>query len=71
MDTPRTVIEINTSYPGTEVAADSAAALAAASIVFKGGVDSVYSSMLLKHSKSVCNMLQHAIEFLPIFFIFC
>ncbi|PWA45772.1 endoglucanase [Artemisia annua] len=52
MDTPRTVIEINTSTPGTEVAADSAAALAAASIVFKG-VDPKYSSRLLKHSKSL------------------
>ncbi|GJY33191.1 endoglucanase, partial [Tanacetum coccineum] len=52
MDTPRTVIEINTNSPGTEVAADSAAALAAASIVFKG-VDPDYSSRLLKHSKSL------------------
>ncbi|KAJ0778988.1 putative cellulase [Helianthus annuus] len=52
MDTPRTVTEINTNSPGTEVAAESAAALAAASIVFKG-VDSNYSSKLLKHSKSL------------------
>ncbi|CAI9274467.1 unnamed protein product [Lactuca saligna] len=52
MDTPRTVIEINAQSPGTEVAAESAAALAAASIVFKS-VDSKYSSKLLKHSKSL------------------
>ncbi|MFS7941912.1 putative cellulase [Helianthus anomalus] len=52
MDTPRTVTEININSPGTEVAAESAAALAAASIVFKG-VDSNYSSKLLKHSKSL------------------
>ncbi|KVH95419.1 Glycoside hydrolase, family 9 [Cynara cardunculus var. scolymus] len=33
MDTPRTITEINAGSPGTEVAADSAAALAAASIL--------------------------------------
>ncbi|KAI3727669.1 hypothetical protein L6452_16287 [Arctium lappa] len=52
MDTPRTVTEINTVTPGTEVAADSAAALAAASIVFEG-IDSKYSSRLLNHSRSL------------------
>ncbi|GJX14582.1 endoglucanase, partial [Tanacetum coccineum] len=47
MDTPRTVIEINTNSPGTEVAADSAAALAAASIVFKGVEPDYYCSGLV------------------------
>ncbi|GJW53303.1 retrovirus-related pol polyprotein from transposon TNT 1-94 [Tanacetum coccineum] len=52
MDTPRIIIKINTNSPGTEVAADSAVTLAAASIVIKM-VDSGYSSRLLKHSKSL------------------
>ncbi|KAK3020208.1 hypothetical protein RJ639_046840 [Escallonia herrerae] len=52
MDTPRTLYKITSGSPGSQVAADSAAALAAASIVFKG-VDSNYSARLLSHSKSV------------------
>ncbi|KAJ9549921.1 hypothetical protein OSB04_022464 [Centaurea solstitialis] len=52
MDTPRTITEINTGSPGTEVAADSAAALAAASIVFKE-IDLKYTSRLLNHSRSL------------------
>ncbi|KAK2984585.1 hypothetical protein RJ640_018963 [Escallonia rubra] len=51
MDTPRTLYKITSGSPGSEVAADSAAALAAASIVFKA-VDSNYSARLLSHSKS-------------------
>ncbi|GFZ16446.1 glycosyl hydrolase 9B15 [Actinidia rufa] len=52
MDTPRTLYKINSSSPGTEAAAEAAAALSAASIVFQG-VDSNYSSNLLNHSKSL------------------
>lgn len=52
MDTPRTLYRITSDSPGSEAAAESAAALAAASIVFKK-VDSIYSSRLLNHSKSV------------------
>ncbi|KAG8375021.1 hypothetical protein BUALT_Bualt10G0056200 [Buddleja alternifolia] len=50
MDTPRTLYKITSTSPGTEVAAEAAAALAAASIVFKEA-DSNYSSRLLRHSK--------------------
>ncbi|KAI5056589.1 hypothetical protein GOP47_0028407 [Adiantum capillus-veneris] len=49
MRTPRTAVQINASNPGTEVAAETAAALAAASLVFKG-VDAAYSQRLLKRS---------------------
>lgn len=52
MDTPRTLYKITPTSPGSEAAAESAAALAAASIVFKD-VDSAYSASLLSHSKSV------------------
>ncbi|KAL2516765.1 Endoglucanase 20 [Abeliophyllum distichum] len=52
MDTPRTLYKITSSSPGSEVAADAAAALAAASIVFKVA-DSKYSATLLRHSKSL------------------
>ncbi|KAF9597247.1 hypothetical protein IFM89_016388 [Coptis chinensis] len=51
MDTPRTLYKITSSKPGTEAAAEAAAALAAASIVFRG-VDSGYSSKLLSQSQS-------------------
>ncbi|XP_072966730.1 endoglucanase 18-like [Typha angustifolia] len=50
MDTPRTLYKITRDSPGTEVAADAAAALASASIVFKGD-NTTYSSRLLKRSK--------------------
>ncbi|RZC92753.1 hypothetical protein C5167_007813 [Papaver somniferum] len=50
MDTPRDLKKITPSSPGTEVAADAAAALAAASIVFKSARPK-YSSKLLSHSK--------------------
>ncbi|KAI4315468.1 hypothetical protein L6164_028273 [Bauhinia variegata] len=52
MDTPRTLYKISASSPGTEAAADYAAALSAASIAFRK-VDSSYSSKLLSHSKSL------------------
>ncbi|KAM3690903.1 hypothetical protein ACJW31_09G155200 [Castanea mollissima] len=52
MDTPRTLYKITSESPGTEAAAEAAAALSAASIVFKG-VHSNYSKKLLSHSKSL------------------
>ncbi|CAL5433186.1 unnamed protein product [Camellia sinensis] len=52
MDTARTLYKITSTSPGTEAAAEAAAALSAASIVFKG-VDSNYSANLLSHSKSL------------------
>lgn len=52
MDTPRTLYKIDANSPGTEAAAEAAAALSAASIVFKKK-DTQYSSKLLRHSKSL------------------
>lgn len=52
MTEERPLIQINASVPGTEVAAETAAAMAAASLVFKTS-DSAYSSDLLKHSKQL------------------
>ncbi|KDP25379.1 hypothetical protein JCGZ_20535 [Jatropha curcas] len=52
MDTPRTLYKITPNSPGTEAAAEAAAALAAASLVFKS-VDSKYSNKLLRHSQSL------------------
>ncbi|PON39900.1 Glycoside hydrolase [Parasponia andersonii] len=52
MDTSRALYKITSGSPGTEVAAEAAAALSAASVVFKG-VDSSYSSRLLSHSQSL------------------
>lgn len=50
MSTPRTLYKITNTSPGSEVAADAAAALAAASIVFKQA-DPNYSANLLFNSK--------------------
>ena len=44
--------KITASEPGSEVAAETSAALAAASILFKN-VDSEYSSTLLQHAKEI------------------
>ncbi|XP_010533541.1 PREDICTED: endoglucanase 1-like [Tarenaya hassleriana] len=52
MDTPRTVFKISTQNPGSDVAAETAAALAASSIVFKHS-DPSYSSKLLTASIQV------------------
>ncbi|XP_021284950.1 endoglucanase-like [Herrania umbratica] len=52
MDTPRTLYKITSDSPGTEAAAEAAAALSAASLVFKG-VKSNYSRRLLTKSKSL------------------
>lgn len=56
MDTPRTVIKIDKNAPGTEVAAETAAALAAASLVFRK-TDPTYSKLLVKRAISVNNYL--------------
>lgn len=54
MSGKRPVTQINESYPGTEVAAETAAAMASASLVFKN-VDAKYSSTLLKHARQLFN----------------
>ncbi|GER33040.1 endoglucanase [Striga asiatica] len=52
MDTPRTLYKVTPTSPGTEAAAEAAAALAAASIVFRAA-DSNYSATLITNSKSL------------------
>ncbi|KAL5997296.1 Esterase/lipase/thioesterase [Asimina triloba] len=52
MDTPRAVYKVSAQNPGSDVAAETAAALAAASIVFKDS-DPSYSSKLLDTAKQV------------------
>ncbi|KAK1261528.1 Endoglucanase 8 [Acorus gramineus] len=52
MDTPRSVYSIDATKPGSEVAAETAAALAAASIVFKAS-DKLYSKWLLDRAIKV------------------
>lgn len=49
MDTPRTVLKIDKNTPGSEVAAETAAALASASLVFKRS-DPTYSNLLIKRA---------------------
>ncbi|KAF0888088.1 hypothetical protein E2562_010797 [Oryza meyeriana var. granulata] len=52
MDTPRTVYKVDPSTPGTDVAAETAAALAAASLVFRKS-DPAYASRLVARAKRV------------------
>ena len=52
MDTPRTVYAVSASAPGSDVAGETAAALAAASIVFRA-CDPAYSSKLLQTARKV------------------
>ncbi|KAL8482368.1 hypothetical protein ACS0TY_028511 [Phlomoides rotata] len=59
MDTPRSVYSISPSNPGSDVAAETAAALASASIVFRR-VDPKYSKLLLATAR---NVMQFAIKY--------
>ncbi|XXG67385.1 hypothetical protein AAC387_Pa06g0744 [Persea americana] len=52
MNTPRTVYVVDKDHPGSEVAAETAAALAAASLVFRLS-DPTYSSTLLNRATEV------------------
>ena len=52
MQTARTVLQISDKDPGTEIAAETAAALAASSIVFRR-IDHKYSRRLLNKAKLV------------------
>ncbi|KAK2364702.1 endoglucanase [Trifolium repens] len=52
MDTPRNVYKIDRNNPGSDVAAETAAALASASVVFKK-IDPVYSKTLLTRAIKV------------------
>ncbi|TQE01452.1 hypothetical protein C1H46_012932 [Malus baccata] len=55
MQTPRTVLKIDDSTPGTEIAAETSAAMAASSIVFRK-TDGVYARSLLNKAKRLFQM---------------
>ncbi|CAN5976141.1 unnamed protein product [Sphagnum jensenii] len=52
MTTPRGAYQINASHPGSDLAAETAAAMAAASIVFQE-LDPTYSANLLSHARQL------------------
>ncbi|KAK9271453.1 hypothetical protein L1049_027044 [Liquidambar formosana] len=54
MTEERPLAQVNTTSPGTEVAAETAAALASASLVFKK-INSTYSNELLMHAQQLFN----------------
>jgi hypothetical protein len=56
MDTPRNVYKVTAQNPGSDVAVETAAALAASSLVFKDS-DPTYSSKLLIAAINVCSLL--------------
>jgi len=59
MDTPRTVYKVDPSHPGSDVAAETAAALAAGSIVFRDA-DPAYSKRLLDRAVAVSDRARAA-----------
>ena len=78
MTTPRPAYRIDEDNPGADLAAETAAAFAAASLVFKP-TNEIYASLLLTHAKQVylrCNIAPYAINplfshnFIFLFFIF-
>jgi len=52
MTTPRQAYKIDTNNPGSDLAGETAAAMAAASIVFRDS-NPAYSNELLSHAKQV------------------
>ena len=52
MDTPRNAFKIDAQHPGSDIAAETAAALAAASMVFST-TDRTYSDLLLQNAMRV------------------
>lgn len=58
MDTPRTVIKIDRNTPGSDVAGEAAAALAAASLVFRRS-DPTYSKLLVRRAMRVYTLLSN------------
>jgi hypothetical protein len=52
MSTPRTAFKIDTNHPGSDVAGETAAALAAAAKAFRP-YDSMYADLLLLHAKQL------------------
>jgi len=60
MDTPRGVYKVTPDRPGSDVAGETAAALAAASIVFRA-CDPAYSSKLLQTARKV-TVTDHPID---------
>jgi endoglucanase len=61
MDTPRTAYKVDVNRRGSDVAAETAAALAAASIAFRG-VDNAYSARLLAAARRVLRYNQSTIS---------
>ncbi|KAK1312789.1 Endoglucanase 13 [Acorus calamus] len=55
MDTPRGSYKVDASHPGSDVAAETAAALAAASIAFQGR-DARYASLLVTHARQLFDL---------------
>lgn len=60
MTTPRTAYRVDVNNPGSDLAGETAAAMASASIIFRRS-DPAYSNELLRHAKQVCAAL-----FLPL-----
>ncbi|KAL1552296.1 cellulase [Salvia divinorum] len=58
MQTPRTVLKVDQSTPGTEIVAETSAAFAAASVVF-GDLDRRYASLLTNRAKALFDLAKN------------
>lgn len=62
MDTPRSVFKVDKNNPGSDIAGETAAALAAASIIFRK-CDPSYSNLLLQRAITVNKKTLKNIQF--------
>lgn len=69
MRTPRTVLKIDENDPGTEIAAETSAAMAASSIVFRH-TNRTYSRRLLNKAKLVGFSITLVLPLVNLFFIY-
>lgn len=63
MDTPRSVFKVDRNSPGSDVAAETAAALAAASLVFRRS-DPTYSKLLVRRAVRVLHLTKQNLNLL-------
>lgn len=72
MDTPRSVFKVDKNNPGSDIAGETAAALAAVSIIFRK-CDPSYSNLLLQRAITVNKqtLTKHTIFIIMSFLKFC
>lgn len=70
MTTSRRAYKVDEENPGSEVAGETAAAMAAASIVFRR-INPHYSHLLLEHAKQVSQLIRFVLLIMYSFLLAC